>query len=43
MKSGIIVWYDGDPYGKDEEIEARLSPTDIIDLNDKDKDNKLKE
>ncbi|GAT99544.1 hypothetical protein CL6EHI_162910 [Entamoeba histolytica] len=27
----ILVGFDGDPYGKDEEFEVGLSPTDVID------------
>ncbi|EDR22410.1 hypothetical protein EDI_039100 [Entamoeba dispar SAW760] len=35
----ILVGYDGDPNGKDEEFEVGLSPTSVIGLNEIDKDN----
>ncbi|EDR27735.1 hypothetical protein EDI_294990 [Entamoeba dispar SAW760] len=40
----IIVGFDGDPNGKDEEFEVGLSPSNNIpDINDIDKDNILKQ
>ncbi|EDR29617.1 hypothetical protein EDI_322170 [Entamoeba dispar SAW760] len=35
----ILVGFDGDPNGKDEEFEVGLSPTSVIDLNEMDEDN----
>ncbi|EDR25470.1 hypothetical protein EDI_126730 [Entamoeba dispar SAW760] len=39
----ILVGFDGDPNGKDEEFEVGLSPTVVIDLNDIDKNNIIKQ
>ncbi|EDR29458.1 hypothetical protein EDI_016870, partial [Entamoeba dispar SAW760] len=39
----IIVGYDGDPNGKDEEFEVGLSPTNVIGLNDFEPNNIFKQ
>ncbi|EAL49880.2 hypothetical protein CL6EHI_179700 [Entamoeba histolytica] len=40
----ILVGFDGDPYGKDEEFEVGVSPTeDIFNINEIDSNNSLKQ
>ncbi|EDR26717.1 hypothetical protein EDI_185950 [Entamoeba dispar SAW760] len=39
----ILVRFDGDPYGEDDDFEVGLSPTTVIDINDIDEDNLIKQ